>query len=156
MARIGPDRSSPYSRRNSRSRVVGWCLAAVLILGCGKPGPKIVAVSGSVTLDGAPLKEGIVSFVSPTGSAASAHLDAQGEFHLSSQYGRGILPGEYRVAICPLPVRDPQDRRRMMGGTRPPEPESPIPERYRRADLSGLTASVQSGTAHAAFELTTP
>ena len=51
-----------------------------LLTGCSKAGPTLVDVSGQVTLDGSPLTEGTVSFISSTGKIASARIDAGGGF----------------------------------------------------------------------------
>ena len=39
--------------------------ALLLLAGCGSRGPYPVAVQGIVTLDGAPLAEGVISFITP-------------------------------------------------------------------------------------------
>jgi hypothetical protein len=38
------------------------CLTAPLWMGCGPSGPKVVPVSGTITMDGKPLADGLVSF----------------------------------------------------------------------------------------------
>ena len=86
-------------------------LAAIglLIAGCGRAGPPIAPVSGTVRMNGKPLTEGNVCFASAEGFAASAPVKPDGTFRLGSQYGKGIPLGTYRVTVVP------------------PAPEGPVP-----------------------------
>jgi hypothetical protein len=71
----------------------------VLAAGCGPSDPLgRRAVSGTVTLDGAPLAEGTISF-QPTeqGSTSSGGLVTQGKYSIPRD--KGLPPGKYRVVI---------------------------------------------------------
>jgi hypothetical protein len=109
-------------------------------LGCSADGPEIVPVSGQVLLDGTPVTEGIVSFISPSGFGASAPLQRDGRFQLTSQYGGGIPAEIYQVAIIPPPP--PMTAAAMEGQA--VAANSPIPEHYRDFAQSGLTADTRS------------
>ncbi|MEZ6072226.1 MAG: hypothetical protein R3C10_18705 [Pirellulales bacterium] len=96
------------SRSSSRWR--HWLTAlhvAALCGGCGGGNPDLVRVTGTVTLDGAPLAEVAVTFT-PTGdtlgNGAIGGCDAEGHFTLTDiRGGEGALPGEYKVSFYPTP-----------------------------------------------------
>lgn len=75
--------------------VVVW--AAAVALGCGKADPR-VGVSGSVTLGGAPLDQGIIEFhgAATEGPAGGAAIVA-GSYEVPKTHG--LLPGSYRVVV---------------------------------------------------------
>ena len=114
-----------------------WIALLLLLAGCGTSGTAIAPVSGRVTLDGKPLAQGVVCFVSPAGYASSAPLQPDGSFRLVSQYGKGIPPGDYRVAIAPASDLAAMD---MTGKT--PKTASEIPAKYQSVTTSGLSATV--------------
>lgn len=72
------------------------CLIALPFSGCGQ-GEQYQAMSGSVTVDGAPLKKGIITFypIGP-GTTAGGQI-TEGSFDLD--ISRGASPGKYRVEI---------------------------------------------------------
>lgn len=74
-------------------------LVSALMLGCSHEGPQRVAVQGTVTVDGQPLKSGFVTFT-PTegteGPKASAEI-ADGKFELERD--SGPMVGKLRVEI---------------------------------------------------------
>ncbi len=85
----------------SNSRLIALVLALpLLICGCGgDPFPPRAAVSGTVTLDGAPLSQGVVRFV-PVGGSANSKWSipiANGEFSAEKNAGPAI--GEHRIEI---------------------------------------------------------
>jgi len=127
-----------------------------LLTGCSKAGPALVDVCGQVTLDGLPLTEGTISFISSDGKIASARIDAGGGFRLACQYGSGVPTGDYHVAILPPPTSAARDPERMSGQGKAVSSPSLIPDRYQRPELSGLNAIVENGPLRLTFELTTP
>jgi hypothetical protein len=88
---------------------VGLCGAFLLSSGCG--GIKRVPVSGTVTLDGKPIREGFIAFwadESKANNTVRASCSApirNGEFTLSSigvtasESGPGVAPGWYKVIL---------------------------------------------------------
>ena len=102
-------------------------------------GPRTGHVSGKVTFEGKPVSEGVVTFDTP-GSSAEAKLKEDGTFVVEVP----VVVGEYAVTVTPvmhLVDTDP--------GKSPPSPEYKearnIPERYRQAGTSPLTAKVGEG-----------
>lgn len=98
--------------------------------GCSDDG--FAEVSGSVTLDGAPLPEGEILFIAPdNGSAPTAGKITNGRFTVRASYGTkkvqiNATRDTGRKEIDGWPIR-----------------ESIIPEEYN--SRTGLTADVQSG-----------
>jgi len=101
--------------------------ALASLAGCGD-GTNRVPVEGEVTLDGKPLEEGAISFLSTSeGSSAGARI-ASGRFAIARQ--DGPTPGVYRVEI--LAYKET--------GRRIPDPDRPgkmmdetlqlVPQRY--------------------------
>jgi hypothetical protein len=84
----------------------GWLLLLVLglsaVAGCDRSGG-LVPVSGTVTLDGAPLESAIVIFhpqPGVKGNGGGATSKAAGAFTLLSPQGKkGIFPGDYSVTV---------------------------------------------------------
>lgn len=117
--------------------------------GCTRSGPQIAPVSGTVTLDGKPLPNGVVSFVSEAGFASSAPLDADGRFQLVSQFGQGAPLGTYRVTLSqqslPPSAESTAPRARL--------PRHEIPERYHYLDRSGISLTVEDRPNTFAIEL---
>jgi len=75
------------------------CLLVAVMAGCGPSGDSRQAVRGTVTLDGQPLAEGIISFRPAPGTSGNTAGGAirQGRFELPAE--RGLPPGEYVVQI---------------------------------------------------------
>jgi len=147
---------------------VGLCV--LILSGCNNPDSKYSMVEGTITYNGEAVAEATVSFqpVSPDGESASGVTDATGRFTLTSvgatTGGRGALPGEYRVTITKWEATppDPDEEAYSQGqityeqlqarlsaratrGSSSVTTRSLIPERYRTASGSGLTATVTTG-----------
>lgn len=131
---------------------VGLLLLATLICGggCGRSGPpprKMASVSGTVMLDGKPLPDGFVTFVSPTEGQFEAFLVKEGAFA-----GKAGL-GTRRVEI--IATRNVQPVAAARGPEGPPQAvqENYLPAKYSTA--STLSADVtESGPNVFTFELT--
>jgi hypothetical protein len=130
-----------------RSRLLAGLLVILpAVVGCG--GSKFVSheVKGRVTFEGAPVTEGQVTFEDPTtGFANSAGLDAMGAYTVA------LADGNYQVSIQPPTIQ-------IGGGPDTPPDEGykdvdNIPEKYRRADTSGLTAQIAPGQLEHNFDL---
>jgi hypothetical protein len=81
------------------------CLALLLLAGCGGSGVRSFPVSGTVTLDGAPLANALVSFqpISKelnTGPGSTGKTNDRGEYTLEvAGGGHGAVEGPHKVMI---------------------------------------------------------
>lgn len=131
----------------SKSRMLAALVIVLLgTVGCGGSKFESHEVKGRVTFQGAPVTEGQVTFEDPaTGFANSAGLDAMGAYTVA------LADGSYRVSIQPPVIQ-------IGGGPDTPPDEGykdvdNIPERYRRAETSGLSAQIASGQLEHNFDL---
>lgn len=79
-----------------------YCLSALVLgcfLGCGGNTDGRLALSGSVSIDGQPLKEGSISFI----SAGTAKKSMTGGAIVGGEYAipaeQGLVAGTYRVSV---------------------------------------------------------
>lgn len=115
-----------------RAALVYGIFAAVAAMGCG--GPKIVPVSGTVTIDGQLLTTGQVFVMPKDGRAASGTIDKQGRFTLSTNNpGDGCLLGTHQVTVTAKEYSNGYTRVKHL-----------IPTRY--ADPSELTVTIDGPT----------
>lgn len=82
------------------------CLfAAVLLVATGcAPKEKRCALSGSVTLDGAPVPSGVLNFIplnaDPSkGTVGGSCQIVDGAYAMDPKHGSTLLPGEYKVVV---------------------------------------------------------
>lgn len=112
-----------------------------LLAGCG-PAPKPTGqLSGSVTFDGAPVKDAKVQLQSAkTGEAFVAKVDASGKFTFDTP----VTLGEYKAIILPVVDAPPAGP----GAAPPPKPaeRKDIPARYQALDKTDLKVEVKSGS----------
>lgn len=119
--------------------------AAVLLLGpllgCGDSGPRLVPVTGVVTLDGKPVADAGVMF-KPAGSLppASANTDVQGKFSLATLNKPGAVLGEHQVSIVKQETTGVGD----FGAVGPGGAQVKwiVPKKYGVPETSGLKATV--------------
>jgi hypothetical protein len=131
---------------HSNTRVVRWLLVALLAAcGCSSSsGPKLAPVSGVVRYKGQPIKDIAVVFHAPEGLLASGITDAEGKFQLSTiSPGDGAPVGEQQVTFV---YKDPTEN--------VDPPPSPIPLRYRTAETSRTTVTVERKSNEFTFDLT--
>ena len=131
---------------------LGLMLAVAGGVACrGDSGPARLPISGSITIDGAPLPSGSITFAPLDGPVAATAEVRDGRFH--ADRSAGATPGRYQVEI--VAVRPT--------GRRVPHPDLPretteevrdiIPPRYNVA--TELTAEVKPGADNEfAFALT--
>lgn len=141
---------------NHFSRFVLWSLLIVpcLFVGCGKRGPAVNPVAGTVTIDGQPLTDASIRFT-PKGKSeaegAAGSVDASGNLagiKTLSTGDSGIVAGEYIVTVSKMKEKltnqtytDPATGNviKIMSG------EETMPKIYTAVDTSPLTATIQKG-----------
>lgn len=150
-----PSTTQPRSCSPARSAAgIPWkCLGAIpailllttCIVGCGKAGPSLVAVKGTVTVDGKPA-DGAVLIFHPTGgkgTIASAAADANGTFAITSNGTPGIVTGSYKVtATWPDPAKKPK----VTLGASPEDAPDLLEGRYVSVDKSPTTVEITAAT----------
>lgn len=123
------------------SRVLLVLSALIVLAGCGPEFP-LAEVSGKVTCNGKPVREGAVLFVPQAGPAAVGNIAEDGSYRLLSRKpGDGALIGSHKVAIIPPPQSKVANSPK-------------IPVKYRDPSTSGLIAEVTKGENHLDFDLT--
>ena len=152
--------------------VVNAILAPLLIgmTGCGDPGIGAIQVTGTVTVDGAPMAGATVVF-SPDegGQAASGVTNAEGKYKLTTEKANdGAVPGKYKISITKhenaaddIPkTADPNDAKSMdaiyskLNTREKQKSKNLIAPMYENPKGSGLTAEVKgSGTNNFDFPL---
>lgn len=135
----------PLSRIPVCARILtGTTLMAVLftLVGCGDGGPKIVPVSGVVTIDGHPLAYGHIQVIPSGWRPASGRLDSYGRFTLTTTIeGDGCAVGTHPVAI-------------LAGeSTTPDTMKWHAPSKYADVKTSDLTMTVTGPTDSIKIEL---
>ena len=147
------------SKKHATSVFIGIfiAVAAGLLPGCGKSGPKTVPVSGKVAYGGKPVSIGNVVFQPqeiPQGQPqrpAMGKLEKDGSYRLSTfSKNDGLIPGKYRVVIHSL-----------ISGPTPENPTAPhiwaVPERYTSTQATPLETTIPAdanGSLEFNFELT--
>lgn len=104
----------------------GACLA--LILGCGGDSLGRHAISGSVTVNGAPLQHGDVSFqpVEKSSTTSGGAVVTDGKYSVPRD--KGLPTGKYRVVLnAPKPGTGAEPAKGAMPGEAPAPPEELIP-----------------------------
>lgn len=136
-----------------------FMLAGVSVcIGCGgEEGiPGVVPVTGTVTHQGQPVEGAQIAFgPEGEGRAAAGKTDAGGRFQLTTlRMDDGALPGKYKVTIKKITVVGGMTAEETEewfnthpNAAMPPMPdiENSLPEKYSKAEESGLTAEVTKG-----------
>lgn len=95
--------------------------------------PDLGTVTGTVTMDGEPLPNASVEFISASGQVASGTTDASGKYELAYVGGsKGAEIGENTVRITTV-----------LDAPAPPGYKDPIPAKYNEA--SELKVTVEAG-----------
>lgn len=124
-----------------RSFACAIVVLTLLVAGCSKS--DMVAVTGTVTLNGQPADSVEVMF-NPQGSGrmATSHTDASGRFSLSTAApGDGALPGDYAVTLTEYYPPGKPPAMPKGGGLLP----SRFPPQYQNPTQSPLKAKVERG-----------
>jgi hypothetical protein len=138
-------------RRASLAALVAAAMA-LTPMACGRSGPEMAAVSGTVTYKGKPVPKGTVSFVSPDPSRrnATGQLDATGYYRLQTEEpGDGAEPGEYAVTLYSHDEKVVDYKPKV-----PIKVERLIPEKYENPKISDLKRTVKRGSNTFDLELT--
>lgn len=147
---------------DSRSRAITSAASAALLwlaaAGCGGSDslPR-QEVAGEVTIDGTPLKTGLITFLpaSPDVPTQGGSAIVEGKYSLSR--AQGLVPGQYKVVISSPEDKPEEFTDKSTNNNAPGMPPIPakevIPAQYNNKSL--LTAEVVAGRKNIfAFDLT--
>jgi hypothetical protein len=99
------------------------------LVGCGSDNPLgRKALSGGVTLDGAPLDKGAIEFHPLEGGVQSGGMIQAGRYSIPSH--EGATPGKYRVVIYDTYDSPPLPPGHMPGDDVPPAPKLKVPPEW--------------------------
>jgi hypothetical protein len=121
------------ANKRTVSRVRAAALVLLLLTGCGGP----PSLSGSVTLNGAPLADAII-VLTPEEEGAVLVVGAtraDGRFLITPAAGKTIARGKYKMTISKR-EQTPEQARKMLPGN------ETIPERYSHPTKTELTVTV--------------
>lgn len=117
----------------SRRLIVPVVLIAVAVAGCSRNDlPELAPVTGKVTLDGTPIKTGLISFVPDSargtdGTPGIGNIDESGAYRVTTLDADGAQVGFHKVRAYVLEGGVPA-----------------IPERYLDPETSGLAFEVKA------------
>jgi hypothetical protein len=125
-----------------RPRLVAAALLVALAAGCGGGSGPRAEVHGKVLYNGGLVTAGNVQFHPESGGpAVSAAAGGDGLYRVT-----GLTPGRYKVAIETRLFKNLAPPPKALGKITTGRPVYvPIPDRYEKAESSGLTYEVQSG-----------
>lgn len=128
-------------------------VALALLCGCGDDNPLgRRAISGDVTLDGAPLANGAIEFHPlASGGAQSGGPILNGRYEIPEQ--QGVPVGEYRVLVFATEEAPPLPADHMPGED-VPEPKSLIPPEWNQ-DSTQTIEVAEDGPSEFDFNITT-
>ena len=116
-------------------------LAFLALAGCGGSWG---SASGTVTLDGTPLKDGIITF-HPVGGGATAYgTVTDGSFSLATGQDGGLATGKYKVTVSATSI--PKE-----GTSETAKLSTPV--KYSKPDTTDLDAVVNGGLNSYKFEM---
>src|SRR4051812_46310676 len=133
------------SRLTRHAALVGCLLALACAVGCSDGGTG--TVSGKVTLDGQPLKEGLIRFVPADGKSQNADATIK-----DGKYKAVVPLGEKRVEISASKVTGKHKMYETPDSPTVDKVEELLPARYNTA--SDLKLTVKSGSQEKDYELT--
>jgi hypothetical protein len=114
-----------------------FALATVFLVGCA---PATGTVQGKITVNGTPLPAGLITFQSEVGNHDALSAPVK-----DGRYETGPIPvGPCKVTVIHSSVARPAAGGSDLGRARTAGVVE-VPEKYGRADTSGLTLTIKSG-----------
>lgn len=113
-----------------------------VVAGCGSG--TWGTATGTVTLDGEPLKDGVITFHPAGKQASGAGQVTDGNFTISTGQKEGLSVGKYKVTVSAstIPKEGTSERAKLL-----------TPPKYARTETTDLEADVKSGSNKFTFEM---
>lgn len=126
----------------SRAALVVVSLLCLSFAGCGggSDGPERYPVKGTISFEGAPVQEGMVTF-SDGNFSSSGMITTTGEFTLADD----LPTGSYKVQVTPPDLQTAPTFGKTGEAAPQPKEVKNIPEKYRTLATTDLSADVTSG-----------
>jgi hypothetical protein len=132
-----------WRKQAAGGRAMLVLMGIALVLGCGDGRPSRVPVSGRVFIDDKPLESGNIRFYPAEHRAASAKIEPDGRFTLSTyEFGDGVVPGQHPVSVMGYKLVNPKTLRWF------------APKKYAAPETSALSFEVTEATDTAEIKLT--
>jgi hypothetical protein len=139
------------------------------LAGCSPAGVRVFPVTGTITYQGKPVENALVSFVpeSPESRGASAMTESNGQFIVVAQGAKenGAMAGEYKIIVTKLIEIDDSGNeviRKPVGEYNPNneqveiryEQKNLLPEKYAKRETTDLKVTVEKKKNHFNLVLT--
>ena len=133
-------------------------LCSILLSGCGGDGLNRASVSGTVTLDGAPITDGYVTFTSEPGTSCPTVAGVIKDGSYTIPVKNGPVPGNYTVTVSASAPTGNKIKTTIMGVEKEAdEMKSIVPAQYTgMAGKSPLTAAIAQGKNTVDLKLESP
>lgn len=129
------------------------CLVLLALSGCGSDGPQLAEVSGTVTVDGKPVPNAVLTFVPTVGTTSYGKTDAQGKYKLMFTDSKsGAMLGTHNVEIEVKRYSKDEVNEMKAAGIDASSDFVPIPKKYNQP--GALTAEVKKGSNVVDFKMT--
>lgn len=122
------------------------------VLGCASNANDVPRgpVKGRVTLGGKAVANSTIVFESSeAGVSQTASTDGDGNYEFAAYQAKGLPAASYRVSVVPGRFMKPGEELLVPDITKPvapPQPLAEIPQKYKTATTSGLTADVKANS----------
>jgi len=121
------------------------CFALLTLTGCGSDGPQLAEVSGTVTVDGKPVPNAVLTFIPTGGTTSYGKTDAQGKYKLMFTDSKsGAMLGSHNVEIEVKRYSKDEVSEMKAAGINASSEFVPIPKKYKQP--GALTAEVKKGS----------
>lgn len=150
---------------------------ALVIAGCGTPGPRVYKAGGTVTYNGQPVSGAAVTFKYEDGNSAAASTDAAGKFNLTYMGNpKGAAAGKCTVAVSKIAgpagmtppsgpaSKDPMEMTKMMQkmgedqlkkaeSGQSTAPKNELPAKYAEFSTSGFSFEITTDESKNNFDI---
>jgi hypothetical protein len=137
-------------------KLVGYfvvCSMIATVLGCGPGGPELAEVSGTVTLDGKPVPNAVLTFIPTGGTTSYGMTNAEGKYKMMfTDTKSGAMLGTHSVELQVKRYSKDEVIEMKAAGMDATTDFVQIPKKYNKP--GALTAEVKKGKNTINFQLT--